>query len=144
MVKINNLCTDSVLFAYMAPLPPRDQRHPWLRSVNQVHVLDFVKLTEGTRQTLAGRLRMVYTGDEAPVQGPQPPPPALDRTIAQRLSVLEDEVHRLRGVVGEQRGVLDSMTCDFSRFTTWTRCTRHRTGDASTSVAQQDEQQPDP
>nr|GEU77591.1 hypothetical protein [Tanacetum cinerariifolium] len=72
----------------MAPLPPKDQRHPWLRyhiegyiknimhnyeerletifrrSVNQVHVLDFVGLTEEMRQTLAGRLRMVYTGDE--------------------------------------------------------------------------------
>ncbi|GJY23280.1 putative reverse transcriptase domain-containing protein [Tanacetum coccineum] len=43
---------------------PRDQRHPWLRSVNWVHVLDFAVLTEGMRQTLAGRLRMVYTGDE--------------------------------------------------------------------------------
>ncbi|GKG38889.1 hypothetical protein Tco_0460601, partial [Tanacetum coccineum] len=29
----------------------------------------------------------------APVQAPQPPPPTLFRTIAQRLSVLEDEVH---------------------------------------------------
>ncbi|GJT52134.1 hypothetical protein Tco_0978291 [Tanacetum coccineum] len=73
---------------YMAPLPPRDQRHPWLRyqvegytedivhsyeqrletifgrSVNRVHALYFAGLTEGMRQTLAGRLRMVYTGDE--------------------------------------------------------------------------------
>nr|GEW79576.1 uncharacterized mitochondrial protein AtMg00810-like [Tanacetum cinerariifolium] len=72
----------------MAPLPPRDQRHPWLkyqvegyaedivhsyvqrletifgRSINRVDVLNFVRLTEGMRQTLAGRLRMVYTGDE--------------------------------------------------------------------------------
>ncbi|GJU95148.1 hypothetical protein Tco_1319904 [Tanacetum coccineum] len=48
----------------MAPLPPRDQRHPWLRSVNRVHVLDFVGLTKGMRQTLAGRLRMVYIRDE--------------------------------------------------------------------------------
>ncbi|GJX66197.1 hypothetical protein Tco_0300540 [Tanacetum coccineum] len=72
----------------MAPLPPRDQRHPWLRyqvegytedivhnyeqrlemifgrSVNRVYVLDFARLTEGMRQTLDGRLRMVYTGDE--------------------------------------------------------------------------------
>nr|GEY23872.1 hypothetical protein [Tanacetum cinerariifolium] len=63
----------------MAPLPPRDQRHPWLRyqiegytkdimhnyehrldtifgtSVNRVHVLDFVGLTEEMRETLAGR-----------------------------------------------------------------------------------------
>ncbi|GKC33611.1 hypothetical protein Tco_1045995 [Tanacetum coccineum] len=72
----------------MEPLPPRDQRRPWLmyqvegytkvimhnfeqrletifgRSVNRVHVLDFARLTEGMRQTLAGRLRMVYTWDE--------------------------------------------------------------------------------
>nr|GEU30663.1 hypothetical protein [Tanacetum cinerariifolium] len=39
---------------YMAPLPPRDQRHPWLRSVNRLHVLDFVGLIEGMSQTLAG------------------------------------------------------------------------------------------
>ncbi|GKG16039.1 hypothetical protein Tco_0358362, partial [Tanacetum coccineum] len=32
------------------------------RSVNRVHVLDFAGLTEEMRQTLAGRLRMVYTG----------------------------------------------------------------------------------
>ncbi|GJR01856.1 hypothetical protein Tco_0524840 [Tanacetum coccineum] len=88
MVRIRNLCTDPVLFADMAPLPPRDQRNPWLmyqvegytkdivhnygkrlemifgRSVNRVHVLDFARLTEGMRQTLAGKLRMVYTRDE--------------------------------------------------------------------------------
>nr|GEX04930.1 protein gamete expressed 1-like isoform X1 [Tanacetum cinerariifolium] len=78
----------SSMVDYMAPLPPRDQRHPWLkyqvegyaedivhsyvqrletifgRSINRVDVLNFVRLTEGMRQTLAGRLRMVYTGDE--------------------------------------------------------------------------------
>ncbi|GJZ43172.1 hypothetical protein Tco_0590427 [Tanacetum coccineum] len=48
----------------MAPLPPRDKRHPWLRLVNRVHVLDFAGLTKGMRQTLVGRLRMVYIGDE--------------------------------------------------------------------------------
>ncbi|GKD77423.1 hypothetical protein Tco_1340044 [Tanacetum coccineum] len=86
--KVIYLCTDSVLLAYMAPLPSRDQRHLWLRyqvkgytenivhnyeqrlktiwgrSVNRVHVLDFARLTEGTRQTLGDRLRMVYTGDK--------------------------------------------------------------------------------
>ncbi|GJY48290.1 hypothetical protein Tco_0438246 [Tanacetum coccineum] len=31
------------------------------RSVNRVHILDLAGLTEGMRQTLAGRLRMVYT-----------------------------------------------------------------------------------
>ncbi|GJR98383.1 retrotransposon like protein [Tanacetum coccineum] len=72
----------------MTPLPPKDQRNPWLRyqvegytedimhtfeqrletiigrSVNWVHVLDFAGLTEEMRETLAGRLRMIYTGDE--------------------------------------------------------------------------------
>ncbi|GKE87197.1 hypothetical protein Tco_1564672 [Tanacetum coccineum] len=36
----------------------------WGRSVNRVHVLDFIGLTEGMRRTLADRLRMDYTGDE--------------------------------------------------------------------------------
>ncbi|GJS68941.1 hypothetical protein Tco_0683506 [Tanacetum coccineum] len=49
---------------HMAPLPPRDQIHPWLRSVNRVHVLDFAGLTKEMRPTLAGRLRMVYTRDK--------------------------------------------------------------------------------
>nr|GEU63160.1 hypothetical protein [Tanacetum cinerariifolium] len=105
-----------------------------------------------------------------PVQAPQPPPFASDRTFVQRLSVLEDEIHRLRGDMGEHRRVLGSMACDFSRFTTWTvtslsrtmdqsgvrymsysdsplpyqRRTRCRTSDAITSTSHQDEQQPDP
>ncbi|GJV46099.1 hypothetical protein Tco_1430635 [Tanacetum coccineum] len=73
---------------HMAPLPPRDQRHLWLRyqvegytkeivhdfedrletifgrQVNRVHVLDFEVLTPEMRQDLAERLRMVYTGDD--------------------------------------------------------------------------------
>ncbi|GKA80332.1 hypothetical protein Tco_0786928 [Tanacetum coccineum] len=72
----------------MAPLPPGAQRHPWLRyqvegytediihdfeqrldtifgrQVNQVHVLDFARLTNEMRGTLADRLKMVYTGDK--------------------------------------------------------------------------------
>ncbi|GJZ61619.1 hypothetical protein Tco_0617756 [Tanacetum coccineum] len=73
---------------HIAPLPYRDVRHSWLRyqvdgydkSVvysyeqrlktiwgrlfNRVHVLDFVGLTDGMRQTLGDRLSMVYTGDD--------------------------------------------------------------------------------
>ncbi|GKB31039.1 hypothetical protein Tco_0870440 [Tanacetum coccineum] len=301
----------------MTPLTPREQRHPWLRyqvegyiedivhnfeqrletifgrSVNRVHVLDFVGLTEEMRQTLADRLRMVYTRDEGQelflshawrrlfeIRGPllggarrmmtwrqfilalglhtteemaedgfeahvegrksgarlfeghfirrlaahfglvsdeglrglsvitcELPmidlheivrlnicvrlgdtwawvAPGLERQPAaafgalelaegahdERLSMLEYEVHSLRGDMGEQRGVLDSMAHDFFRFTTWTitslsrmidrsgvrytsysdspvpyqRRTRHKTDDANTSTAQQDEQQPDP
>ncbi|GKA81337.1 hypothetical protein Tco_0788029 [Tanacetum coccineum] len=72
----------------MTPLPPRAQRHPWLRyqvegyteeivhdfeqrldtvfgrPVHLVHVLDFARLTEEVRQTLVDRLRMVYIEDE--------------------------------------------------------------------------------
>ncbi|GKC49050.1 hypothetical protein Tco_1071795 [Tanacetum coccineum] len=72
----------------MAPLPHHDLRHLWLRyqvdgydegivhsykqrlemiwgrAVNRVHVLDFVGLTDGMRQTLGDRLSMVYAGDE--------------------------------------------------------------------------------
>ncbi|GKG38815.1 hypothetical protein Tco_0460527, partial [Tanacetum coccineum] len=38
--------------------------------------------------------------------------------MAQRLIILEEEVHSLGGDMGEQREVLDSMACDFSQFTT--------------------------
>ncbi|GJZ71653.1 hypothetical protein Tco_0635504 [Tanacetum coccineum] len=248
----------------MTPLTPREQRHPWLRyqvegyiedivhnfeqrletifgrSVNRVHVLDFVGLTEEMRQTLADWLRMVYTRDEGQelflshawrrlfeIRGPLLGgarhmmtwrqfilalglhtteemaddghvegrksgarlfevhfigrlaahfglvsdeelrglsvitrellmidlhelvrlnicmrlgdtwawvAPSPERQLAaafgalehvegahdERLSMLEYEVHSLRGDMGEQRGVLDSMAHDFFRFTTWT------------------------
>ncbi|GJW46477.1 hypothetical protein Tco_0078123 [Tanacetum coccineum] len=72
----------------MAPLPPRDQRHFWLRYQvegyteeivhdfedrlrtifgrhgNRVHVLDFEGLAPEMRQDLAERLWMVYTRDD--------------------------------------------------------------------------------
>ncbi|GKC83751.1 hypothetical protein Tco_1139468 [Tanacetum coccineum] len=103
----------------------------------------------------------------APVQAPQPHPAAAPtRTIAQRLSILEEEVHNLHGDIGDQSGVLENMAHDFSKFTTWTvtslsgmmdqsgvrytsysdfqipyqRRVRRRIGDASTSAPQQ----PDP
>nr|GEW48889.1 hypothetical protein [Tanacetum cinerariifolium] len=87
-VQSHGISDDLVLFVDMETLPPRDQRHPWLRyqvegytedivhsyeqrlemifgrPVNRVHTLDFAGLTEGMRQTLAGRLRMIYVGDE--------------------------------------------------------------------------------
>ncbi|GKG44732.1 hypothetical protein Tco_0486170, partial [Tanacetum coccineum] len=70
----------------MKPLPPRAQRHLWLRyqvegytekilqefeqrldtifsrQVNRVHVLDFEGLMVEMRQALTDRLRMEYTG----------------------------------------------------------------------------------
>ncbi|GKC03720.1 hypothetical protein Tco_0995330, partial [Tanacetum coccineum] len=73
---------------HMIPLPPRDQRHLWLRyqvvgytkeivhdfeqrletifgrQVNRVYILDFKGLTSDMRQDLAERMRMVYTRDD--------------------------------------------------------------------------------
>nr|GEW10283.1 hypothetical protein [Tanacetum cinerariifolium] len=72
-LKVYKLCTILVNFANMAPLPPRDQRHVWLRyqvegyteeivydfeqrletifgrQVNRVHILDFEGLTPNMR-----------------------------------------------------------------------------------------------
>ncbi|GJW06084.1 hypothetical protein Tco_1568507 [Tanacetum coccineum] len=77
----------------MTPLPPRDQRHLWLRyqvegytkeivhnfeqrletifgrQVNRVHILDFEGLTPDMRQDLVERLRIVYTGDDGHEMG---------------------------------------------------------------------------
>ncbi|GKA14359.1 hypothetical protein Tco_0694005 [Tanacetum coccineum] len=55
--------------------------------------------------------------DPAPVQAPQPPPPA--RTMPQRIARLEEDVHEIRVALGEQREVMDAMARDFSRFTVW-------------------------
>ncbi|GJY21767.1 hypothetical protein Tco_0394333 [Tanacetum coccineum] len=87
-LKFYNLGTILVDFTDMAPLPPRDQRHLWLRyqvegytkeivhdfeqrletifgrQVNRVHILDFEGLTLDMRHNLAERMRMVYTGDD--------------------------------------------------------------------------------
>ncbi|GJZ47947.1 hypothetical protein Tco_0601779 [Tanacetum coccineum] len=53
-------------------------------------------------------------------KAPQPPPAAGPaRTMTHRIARLEEDFHRMRGALGEQREVLDSMACDFSRFTTW-------------------------
>nr|GEZ60867.1 hypothetical protein [Tanacetum cinerariifolium] len=48
----------------------------------------------------------------APIQAPQPPSPAM--TMAQRLTRVEEGVHKIRGALGEQREILDSMARDFS------------------------------
>nr|GEZ71457.1 hypothetical protein [Tanacetum cinerariifolium] len=58
-------------------------------------------------------------GDQA-VPAPQPPIVRPARTMAQWLGSLEDDVHGLRGELGKQREVFNSIACDFSRFTTWT------------------------
>ncbi|GKC01386.1 hypothetical protein Tco_0987522, partial [Tanacetum coccineum] len=111
--------------------------------------------------------------DPAPEQAPQqppPPPPAHARTMPQRMARLEEDVYEICRGLTEQREVIDVMARDFSRFSTWVttglgnmmdragiaytpyaqthvsyqRHVRQRTGEASTSAAQQDPQQPDP
>ncbi|GKC00377.1 hypothetical protein Tco_0986513 [Tanacetum coccineum] len=111
--------------------------------------------------------------DPAPEQVPQQPPllpPDHARTMPQRMSRLEEDVHEIRWGLTEQREVIDAMARDFSRFSTWVttglgwmmdmagvvytpyaqthvsyqRRVRQRTGEASTSATQQDPQQPDP
>nr|GEU94327.1 RNA-directed DNA polymerase, eukaryota [Tanacetum cinerariifolium] len=44
---------------------------------------------------------------------------AQSRTMLQRMARLEDEVHRLRESLDEQRKVIDTMAKDFSMFTVW-------------------------
>ncbi|GJX25156.1 hypothetical protein Tco_0231452 [Tanacetum coccineum] len=85
---MNTQGSNMLLETNMAPLPPRDQRHIWLRyqvegyteeivhdfeqrletifgrHVNRIHILDFEGLTLKLRQDLAERIRMVYTKDD--------------------------------------------------------------------------------
>ncbi|GKE04198.1 hypothetical protein Tco_1396216, partial [Tanacetum coccineum] len=53
-------------------------------------------------------------------QAPQPPPLAAGPawTMAKRLTRVEDDVHEIRGALGEQREILDTLARDFSRFST--------------------------
>ncbi|GJS77868.1 hypothetical protein Tco_0727749, partial [Tanacetum coccineum] len=109
----------------------------------------------------------------APAHAPQAPPTTAGpaKTMSQRLARMEDEVHEIRGSLGEQREVMDTMAKDLSRFTVWAvggisqlldfagatyvrysethvpyqrRRVREMISNASTSTSQQDEQQPDP
>ncbi|GJY45683.1 hypothetical protein Tco_0434746 [Tanacetum coccineum] len=89
--------------------------------------------------------------------------------MTQRMARLEEDVHEIRGALTEQREVIDAMARDFSKFSTWVttglgrmmdrvgfsytsysqthmsyqRRVKQRTREASTSTAQQDQQQPD-
>ncbi|GJU75792.1 hypothetical protein Tco_1272862 [Tanacetum coccineum] len=120
---------------------------------------------------LARYLRLFAAGRKSGTPQQVPPPLAAHaRTMPQRMARLEEHVYEiLRGLI-EQREVIDAMARDFSRFSTWVttgfgrmidrarvaytsyaqthvsyqRHIRQRTGEASTSAAQQDPQQPDP
>nr|GFB81688.1 hypothetical protein [Tanacetum cinerariifolium] len=75
----------------------------------------------------------------APVQVPHTPPPVtrLARNMAHRLARVEEDVHEIRGALGEKY-------TNYAEFQIpYVRCTRRKTVDASTSIAQEDEQ-PDP
>nr|GEW87453.1 retrovirus-related Pol polyprotein from transposon 17.6 [Tanacetum cinerariifolium] len=73
--------------------------------------------TAGALVVVEGALD-VDEGDQAvlePVHAPQAPPTARPAmTMAQRLARLGEDVYGIRGAIGEQREVLDSMAWDFS------------------------------
>ncbi|GJU12829.1 hypothetical protein Tco_1135225 [Tanacetum coccineum] len=53
---------------HMAPLPPREQRHPFLRGTHRVHVLDFEGMPVLMRDVLYARMRMEHRdGDKVVV-----------------------------------------------------------------------------
>ncbi|GJU19230.1 hypothetical protein Tco_1152572 [Tanacetum coccineum] len=96
----------------------------------------------------AGAPEVVEDGgqaDPAPEQAPQqppPPPPAHARTMPQRMARLDDDVHKIRRGLTEQAGV--AYTPYAQTHVSYQRHVRQRTGEASTSAAQHDPQQPDP
>ncbi|GJX14270.1 hypothetical protein Tco_0206028, partial [Tanacetum coccineum] len=66
---------------------------------------------------------VVDEGDQAvpaPIRAP-PPPPAVARTMPQRMARLEEDMHEIRGALVEQREVIGAMARDFSKFTVWVR-----------------------
>ncbi|GKC12081.1 hypothetical protein Tco_1008863 [Tanacetum coccineum] len=76
-----------------------------------------------------------------PAQVPQAPPTAGPaKTMAQRLARLEEDVHGIRGALGEQREARVRYTSYSDYHIPYVRHTRRRTDDASTSAPQQ----PDP
>ncbi|GJT52199.1 hypothetical protein Tco_0978356, partial [Tanacetum coccineum] len=115
---------------------------------------------EGGARGVAEEASVAPGGGDEDEEMPQamPPPP---RTQGKRIARLEEEVHGVREALQGQREVLDSMACDFSRFSIWTitslarmmdragvpytrfsespveykRRTKQRTGEASTSTA---------
>ncbi|GJW51513.1 hypothetical protein Tco_0092864, partial [Tanacetum coccineum] len=91
-------------WAWVAPGPERQQ-------VDAAGALEVAKgapdVDEGDQAVLAH------------VQAPQAPAARPARTMAQMLERFKEDVHGMRGALGEQREVLDGMAYDFSRFTTW-------------------------
>ncbi|GJU90209.1 hypothetical protein Tco_1302632 [Tanacetum coccineum] len=76
------------------------------------------------------------TAVPAPLHAPQPPPAARPtRTMAQMIAWLDEDVHGMRGELGEQReaGIRYTSYSDFQ--IPYVRRTRRRTDDASTTAA---------
>ncbi|GKD14548.1 hypothetical protein Tco_1198955 [Tanacetum coccineum] len=105
---------------------------------------------------LAGYLRMFALGRKRGAmisRGQFVAPPGLERqpdaaagsfevaedahVVDKRIARLEEDVHGIRGALGEQReaGVRYTSYADFQ--ISYVRCTRHRTNEASTSTPQQ-------
>ncbi|GJS08060.1 hypothetical protein Tco_0364856 [Tanacetum coccineum] len=107
---------------------------------------------------------------QVPQQPPPPPPPADAKTIPYRMAKLEEDIREIRRALTKKGEVIDEMARDFSIFSTWAvtilarmmnmagvtytsysktpreyqrHRVRQRTGKASTSTSQQDQQQPD-
>ncbi|GKE63142.1 hypothetical protein Tco_1513509, partial [Tanacetum coccineum] len=57
--------------------------------------------------------------DPAPVQAPQSPPPAMGRTMPQRLGRLEEEMQGLRQDVRSLRRLVERLMIDQGGFSTW-------------------------
>ncbi|GJY56819.1 hypothetical protein Tco_0455934 [Tanacetum coccineum] len=158
--KIDKILNKESFVMELNALPPREQRHPFLRQPDAA----------------AGALKAAKDApvdDEggqavpAPVQAPLPPPPPFAaRSMPQRLGRLEEEMQGLRRDVGSFRGLVERSITDQGRFSIWMigcmvqlmeasgqtyqefdrtfhgsspaafeRCTQCRTGEASTPTA---------
>ncbi|GKC40393.1 hypothetical protein Tco_1052777 [Tanacetum coccineum] len=118
-------------------------------SVNVPYILArYLRFFAAVRQSGAhisgGKFAWVTMGPERqPVATVGSPAVAEDALIIdeggqQRMAILKEDVYEIRQGLTEQQEVINAMAHDFSRRI------RQRTGEASTSAAQQDQQQPDP
>nr|GEU45135.1 reverse transcriptase domain-containing protein [Tanacetum cinerariifolium] len=91
--------------------------------VQDIHVIYMAELVRlQICEELDDTLAWVSPGlERQPNAAPQTPPAAGPaKSLPQRVARLEEEVHGIRGALGEQIEVLVSMARDFSRFTRWT------------------------
>ncbi|GKE93471.1 hypothetical protein Tco_1574566, partial [Tanacetum coccineum] len=74
---------------------------------------------EGDAGGVAEEAPVAPGGGDEDEEMPQAVPPT-PRTQGERIARLEEDVHGMREALQGQREVPDSMTRDFSRFSTWT------------------------